>query len=282
MRKPSIYWVAIPLVTLFACGQYNREAATPEEVTLLQSEARKRIRSADVRCRVPDVFKAASTLERMVVSVEGVVVESVLHNDVTEQRTLPWSADSLKLVKRYTPVANLTLRVPVKHLDSVVSTLTSMAGFIDYRKLQDQDVTLAYERNAMKNEALAAEDHKRETTHTKMNKELEVTQHQEANTEAAIDRTIANLGMLENAAFSTISVQLFQPEVADVQVVVNPQQLTRAGFGTAAMNALRGGADVFRALALFILQVWPLWVLAAAGWVLYRKVLRRYSGLKKI
>lgn len=284
MRKLSIYWVAIPLVTLFACGQsenYNREASSADEVTSLQSDARKRIKSADLRCRVPDVFKATSTLERLVTSVEGVVVESTLQNDVLEQHTLPFSADSVKMVKRYTPVANLTLRVPSKHLDSVVTTLTSMAAFIDHRKLKDQDVTLEYERNAIKNEMMAQEGIQRETTHTKMNKELEVRQHQDKKTEAAIDRTIDNLAMLEASAFSTITVQLFQPEVADVQVVMNPELLSRAGFGTASVNALRSGVDVFRGLVLFVLQIWPLWVLAIAGWVLYKKYFRKLAGLKK-
>lgn len=281
MRRPSIYWVVIPIVTLFACQSgYNREAASAEEVTPLQSTERKRIKSADVRCRVPDVFKATAALEKMVTSVQGVVVESTLQNNVQAQHTLPWSADSLKLVKRYTPVANLTLRVPVQHLDSVVTTLTSMAAFIDHRKLQDQDVTLEYERNAMKNEAMAGTA--RETTHTKMNRELEVAQHEEHRNEAAIDRTIQNLGMLEKSAFSTITVQLFQPELSDVQVVMNPQYLSRAGFGTASVNAIRTGSDVFRGLFLFLLRIWPLWVLAIAGWVMYKKYFRKMTWVKKM
>ena len=278
MRRPSIYWVAIPLVTLFACGQsYTREAKTADEVTPLQSEARKRIQTADLRCRVPDVFNATSTLERMVRSVEGVVVESTMQNEVLEQHTLPYSADSVKQVKRYTPVANLTLRVPSQHLDSVVTTLTSLAAFIDFRQLKDQDVSLEYERNAMKNEAMAKQLEERETAHTKMNKELEVTQHQQAQTNDAIDRVINNLGILENTAFSTISVQLFQPEMADVQVVVNPQHLSRAGFGTASLSSLRTGVDVIRGLVLFLLQIWPLLLLVFGSWFLYRKYGRKLN-----
>lgn len=281
MRRPSIYWVAIPLVTLFACGQqYNREAATVQEVTPLQSEARKRIKTADLRCRVTDVFKATAALEKMVYGVEGVVTESTLENEVLAQHTLPYSADSVKQVKRYTPVASLTLRVPSAHLDSVVTTLTSMAAFIEHRRLKDQDVSLEYERNAMKNEVLAQQQETRETTHTKMNKELEVTQYQHNKTNEYVDRAINNLSILENTAFSTITVQLFQPEVADVQVIANPEHLSRAGFGTASVNALRTGVEVFRGLALFILQIWPLWIIAIIGWVLYRKYSRKWATKK--
>ncbi|WP_222597255.1 DUF4349 domain-containing protein [Chitinophaga pinensis] len=73
-----------------------------------------------------------------------------MQNESVVIKDVPYSADSLKRIELYTPVANLTLRVPTASLDSVVHTLTAMATFIDYRTLKDEDKTLTYLSNAMK------------------------------------------------------------------------------------------------------------------------------------
>lgn len=286
MRKTLILWALLPMVMLIACGRSEKreEAAyaaadSASLTTSLNSEVRKKIKTADLRCRVTDVLKTTASLERLVVSMDGVVEESTLENEVQNQCTLPLSADSIRLVKRYIPVANLTLRVPAQHLDSLVAGLTSMAAFIDYRKLQDKDVTLAYERNAMKNAALTQQANTRETNHTKMNNELEIAQHQDAKAEAAVDRTIDNLEMLDKVAFSTITVQLFQPETVDIQVAINPDKFSRPEFSIESLNALQNGVTIFRELILFLLRIWPLWVLAITGWILYKKYFRKAAGL---
>jgi len=282
MRYTPVLWVLVPIVTFMSCSSYNREATTAADVTPLQSDARKKIKTADLRCRVPDVLKATASLEHLVLSLKGVVEESNLENEIRSQHTLPLSADSIRLIKRYTPVANLTLRIPAEHLDSVVTTLTTMAGFIDYRKLKDQDVSLEFERNEMKNEITGDQLAPREIQHTQMNKELEVAEHQASRKEAAIDRRIENLAILEQVAFSTITVQLFQPEQADIQVVANPEKLSRPAMGTAITDALHTGANVFRAIFLFLLQLWPLWLLGIAIRVWYKKYYRKAGGLRKI
>jgi Domain of unknown function (DUF4349) len=281
MRKPFIYWALVPMLTFIACGKSEyKEAAsaadsTSSTVTPLQSDARKRIKSADLRCRVADVLNTTSSLEHLVMSLDGVVEESSLENEVQDQCTIPLSADSIRLVKRYIPVANLTLRIPAQYLDSLVTRLTAMVTFIDYRKLQDKDLTLEFERNAMKNDAVAQQSNARQTSHTKMNKELEIAQQQDAKAEAAVDRKITNLDILDHVAFSTISVKLFQPEMADVQVVANPQKISKIDFGVEVMNALGNGLEVFRELFLILLRIWPLWVVVIAGWLLYRKYYRK-------
>lgn len=276
MRSSSIYWVAIPMVTLFACGQarYNEakdEIAAAADTTNLLSPSRKRIKTADIHCRVQDVTAATIKLERLVTSLDGIVVESVLRNNAQEQHEYSYSADSIKRVQLYTPVSTLTLRVPVAHLDSVFNTITAMAAYIDQRSLRDDDVTLQYLSNELKNEAAVKDE--RETTHTKKDSELEVRQYNEAKKTASIEREIANMAIVENVAYSTITVQLFQPQVADVQIALNPASVTRAGFGTETATAFRTGVNVIRSIFIFFLQLWPLWIIAILLWFGYKRLL---------
>ncbi|SIN74358.1 DUF4349 domain-containing protein [Chitinophaga niabensis] len=276
MRSSSIYWVAIPMLTLFACEQarYNEakdEIAAAADTTNLLSPSRKRIKTADIHCRVQDVTAATIKLEKLVTSVDGIVVESVLRNDAQEQHEYSYSADSIKQVQLYTPVSTLTLRVPVAHLDSVFNIITAMAGYIDQRTLRDSDVTLQYLSNELKNDAAVQDE--RETTHTKKDSELEVRKYNEQKKTAFIEREIANMAIVEDVAYSTINVQLFQPQVADVQIVLNPASITRAGFGTETATAFRTGVNVTRSIFIFFFQLWPLWIIAILLWFGYKRLL---------
>jgi hypothetical protein len=288
MRSSTFYWV-IPILALCACqGQYNHNAkeaytyadtadttAFPADMANLTSPSRKRIRTADVRCRVTNVFTATSRMEQLVTSLNGIVVESSMQNVALQQHEFPYSSDSVKRVQLYTPTANLTLRVPVAQLDTVVYTLTGMAGFIDHRILKETDATLHYLANALKNQQTNNDN--RTVVPDKKVTTLDVAKYQDQKQDQVIDRKIANLDIQDNVAFATFTVQLFQPEMADIQVVVNPAQITRAGFGTEILTALRCGGELLRELIIFFLQLWPLWLILVAGWIAYKKVSTRFS-----
>ncbi|MGX5818918.1 DUF4349 domain-containing protein [Chitinophaga lutea] len=282
MRKPSYWWAVVPILTLYACqpSHYRGEAdsyqtaadstAADALFSPLDSAPRIRIKQADVRCRVNDVFAVTTAMERTVRHVGGVVTESTLRTELNATHDQPWTGDSIRRVRRSTPQASLLLRVPVQHLDSVVHTLTSMAAFVEFRQLQDKDATLAYKRNKLKNDA--AQETNRQTSHTKMNRELEVNTYREAKTNEQIDRQIENLSMLDNAAYCTVSVALYQPEIVEVQILPDPEHSPKPAFMAAAGDALSGGADVLRGLALLILKVWPMWLMLGAGWWAYKKL----------
>ncbi|WP_160715524.1 DUF4349 domain-containing protein [Chitinophaga solisilvae] len=286
MRK-AYSCLILPVMVLAACGQRHYRSAedaahSPEQqavaaadstdfssdISALNSPSRKRVRTADVRCRVQDVFRAASRLEQTVTAVQGIVVESRMKNEAVQQHELPYTSDSVRQVQLYTPTASLTLRVPVGHLDSVVHTLTSMAAFIEYRTLTDQDYTWNYLSNSLKNDKLAPVKKIKPDAGTSS---LDIAKFEEEQHEKSVDRSISNMQLLDNVAYSTFTVQLFQPEVADVQVVVNPQQFKRAPFGTEVRTALRDGAVMMRNILLGMLQVWPFWIAVAAGIAAYRR-----------
>jgi hypothetical protein len=288
MRPSPCLLVIIPALTLVACSSggnhYAEEAASSKrnpvevadsttfrnDITALNSASRKRVRTADVRCRVNNVFKATTALEHAVIGMEGVIVESTLQNDFGRSEDIPYTADSLKRINLYTPTANLTLRVPAASLDSVVSTLTSMASFIDSRILKSEDKTLDYLSNSLKNKD-ATNDSAPVTPGTKYT-QLDVVAYKDREKENVIDRKIVNMSILDDVNYATFSVQLFQPQMADVQIVVNPDRVIHADFGTELLNSLRNGTDIFKNVFLFFLQLWPFLLLGAAAWFGYKKI----------
>ncbi|SDG17296.1 DUF4349 domain-containing protein [Chitinophaga filiformis] len=239
------------------------------DITALNSPSRKRVRTADVRCRVSNVFNSLSVLEHTVIGVNGMIAESTMHNDVAMTQDVPYSADSLKRIQLYTPTANLTLRVPAASLDSVVHTLTSMATFIDYRTLKDEDKTLLYLSNSLKNDAPASAALKP----TPKGTALDVATYQDQRYDEGTDRRIANLAILDDVHYATFSVQLFQPQQADIQVIVNPDKVTRAGFGTRTLTALILGTETLSNLFVFLLSCWPFIIVLVAGWFGYRRMI---------
>lgn len=317
--RPSLYYLMIPVLGLCACSANNMSkeerayAATADstsfsgDISNINSSSRKRVKSADARCRVPSVFEATSKLERLVTSLGGVVVESSLQNESVQHYELPYSADSIKSIQLYTPTASLTLKVPVERLDSVDQSLTSIASFIEHRVIKDQDMTLKYLANAMKNEQHEVKADKEEkaaarreqaaerrdkagakgasstsvnvtTTGAESNDEqLNAVAYKDQKDDAVIDRRINNLAILDDVAYSTLTIQLYQPQVTDVQIVLNPAQISRAGFGTELLTAVKSGAEVLRNILLFFVQIWPFLIAFVLGWIGYRKLIPRRS-----
>lgn len=289
----SFLYLIVPALVLTACSsKQDKSAMTAEPTTAntadgnyvstadstnyssdlasLVSPSRKRVRAADVRCRVTNVFKAATQLEHAVSTVRGVIVESNMKNESVQQFEMPYTPDSLKRIQLYTPTANLTLKVPVEHLDTVVGILTSMAVLIDHRLLTDKDYTLDYLSTALKNKA---SQQVAKVVPDKKTSTLDAARYEEAQKEKAVDRSISNLQILDDVAYATFTVQLFQPEVSDVQAVVNPRQISRAGFGTEMWTATRQGATMLRNILIAMMQVWPFWIAVVLGWLAYRKFL---------
>lgn len=318
--RPSLYYLIIPVLGLCACSAHNMSpedkayAATADstsfsgDISKINSSSRKRVKSADARCRVPSVFEATSKLERLVTGLGGVVVESSLQNESVQHYDLPYSADSIKSIQLYTPTANLTLKVPVGSLDSVDQSLTAIASFIEHRVIKDQDMTLKYLANAMRNEQhevkadkeelatvrreqaaerrdKAAAKHAPSTSvnvHTATepesnDKQLNAVAYKDQKDDAVIDRRINNLAILDDVAYSTLTIQLYQPQVTDVQIVLNPAQVSRAGFGTELLTAVKSGAEILRNILLFFVQIWPFLIAFVLGWIGYRKFILRRS-----
>ncbi len=279
-----------PLVLLAACGAQqehgNTDAPTPataEEVMAaadsvsfssdiadINSGSRKVIRTADFRCRVNDVFTATSSLETIVKSVGGIVRESKMDNTTDYTQNVYHTADSIKQVHTYSTTARISLRIPGAMLDSVINAIPQLSEFIVQRNVQQNDVTLQYLSNALKNK-VASNDGKAMDLASKSKDAIQSDEYSENKQAQKIDRSIQNLKLLDDANYATLQVEFFQPERVTTQVVVNPEYYTKPSFSTQFIIALNNGWLMVRQLFIGLLYIWPLLIAAAVGWVLFKK-----------
>ncbi|HEY0274438.1 MAG TPA: DUF4349 domain-containing protein [Chitinophaga sp.] len=240
----------------------------------LNSPERKMVRTANIRARVNDLQDVTSRLETLVTGLHGIVAESNLQNEVVREDEYAYRPDSLRKVQVYVPTAHLLLRVPVQYMDSVVHCIGQMAAFTSTRVLKQEDVTLQWLSNQMKISA-AEKSLSQPVTGDAKRHTVNVMSYTDNKQEQTINRKVNNMEMNDLAAYATIGVELFQGQLADVQVVVNPETATRARLSTAIGIALRRGAVSLREVLLLLLSCWPFLLIGMGGWLVFR---RRRAG----
>lgn len=252
------------------------------DISDINSSSRKIIRTADFRCQVKDVLTASTSLENTVKSVGGIIEESRMNNEKSYTQSSYYTADSLKQVQTYTTTAYLTLRVPVAALDSIVKVIPGLTTFIEHRSLAQEDVTLQYLSNSLKNEP-TGRTQKALDAAKKSEDIIAADNYLTRKHESTVDRQINNLQLLDQANYATLKVEFFQPERVNTQIVINPDYYAKPSFGTQFVVAINNGWQMIRQLFIALLYVWPLLILATISWILYRKYrkdrrLFRYKG----
>lgn len=285
MRYNKLVWLLLPAALMASCANnaesYVKSAdsvVVSNDLSDINSPSRKIIHTADIRCRVSDVYKSVDTLERMVNELGGMIAESHMENSTTSVRSVRFSADSLKQVTGYTTTAHLTLRIPNFFLDTVIRKVPALATFIDTRTMQRQDVTLKYLANAMKNQAAgiappAIADKK--NGGVKENKA--VSSPAALGNDTVINRRIENLQILDDVNYATLKVDLYQPEKLDVQIVADTDRAASIPFGSRLLLALGDGWQMMKGLVIVLLTAWPLWLLV--GIALYVFIIMRRRKL---
>jgi hypothetical protein len=255
------------LALFVACNNAEQRAALNEmtaaadstvlgsDITDINSPSRKMVHSADISCRVDDVYDVTSKLEDLVHSLNGVVAESRMENRTEETKTLHYKPDSLKQVRMYTTTAYITLRVPQQYADSVMEVIPSMATFIEHRTLKQEDKTMQYLSNALKNEAL-----KPTIADTPLKTEQAIV-YNDQKKEQIVERKINNLQLLDDVNYATITVELFQPQKVDALTIIDPSTATALPFGKRLFISFSDGWHGCMEFLLVLIQLWPLWLI---------------------
>ncbi len=218
----------------------------------INSSSRKISKEADIKCRVTDVLATTTHIEQMVKSMGGLVAESSFENAVIDQRQYSYTTDSLKQVRTYTPTAHLTLRVPAQYLDSMMQTLPAMVSFVEQRKLQQTDLTLAYLGNALK-------------------KQVTDTVTQTAQQLTAVDRRMENLHILDRVNYATLTVALVQPPQVYAEIIADTDAAIRAPFYKRIGQSFLKGVIVLEEMVVALLTIWPVWLIVLGIVIWYRR-----------
>ncbi len=259
-------------------------AAEADKAVSLTDPSRKIIKTADLRCRVGDVYAAATRLERLAATTGGQISQSSMENVTDDTRRLPYKVDSLKQVESFTTTAHLTLRIPVMQLDTVLSDIAASASFINSRNLHLDDVTLRYLSNKLKNDAMAQNDAAgRVSALARHSGEAVISgDYTDERNETLIDRRIENMQLTDQVTYATLTVDLYQPQRIAQTIVPDIEYLMKPTMGQQAGLALSNGWQALRATLIGLLQVWPLLLMVSLGLLWYRRSRGRYPAREAV
>ncbi len=249
------------------------ESHSGENGPALNDPSRKIIKTADLRCRVGSVLLATTRMERLAAFTGGQVSDSRLENVAADTRSLPYKPDSLRNVESYTPTAHLTIRIPVAKLDTVLGDIAAGAAFINSRNLHLDDVTLRYLSNKLKNDAMAANDAgtRARALAGKSTDAIVSGAYTDDRNDTRIDRRIENLQLADQVTYATLTLDFYESQRMSSVIVPDIDALMKPSVGQRARIALSNGWQLLQALAIGLLQIWPLLIIGCGALLLYRR-----------
>jgi hypothetical protein len=275
MRKYLII-AALPLLFMASCaGTAEEYVATADstsfanDITDINSPSRKIAKHVDVRCRVKDILNTVSAIEQRARSLGGMVAVSELQNQSAGRELLHYKADSLKEVNIYNATAHLQLRVPACLLDTMLATLPTMVDFIEYRNIRQDDRTLAYLRNAMKNQLYTAKAPVTKQPGATTAGKAAVLKPDSVKAEQVVDRRIENLQLLDDVNYTTINMELSQKNQIYTSIIPDVSYAASEPFATQLSYGLNKGLDLLKGIVVVLVTIWPLLLIASVIWIMY-------------
>lgn len=239
------------------------------------------IRTGDVRCRVQEVDDATYRVEDVVKGLGGYVSDTKLASTPTWQQQTQVSDDSIRQVQRFVVSNTLTIRVPARHLDSLLRALVPLVQYMDYRNINVNDITLDQLAQQLEQKRLATynamlKDKIIDET-TKPDKIMNAAEAMLARQAQADAAFLESLRLNDRVAYATLTLQLYQPETAITTMIFHekPMEPYEAGIGERLGNALYSGWKGFSYLLAGIVLLWPLWLVGGAVYLVVRWQLKK-------
>ncbi len=279
------------MILIASCSSSNRENGQTEKAELsreinslsssaaeesLKDSARKFIRTSDIKFRVKDVAQATYQIEDITRNFNGFVTYTHLETTTEEKKVTRMSLDSSLETIRYTVVNNMTIRVPNIKLDSTLKAIAGLVDFLEYRTIKADDVALQIKSN-LKTQQRAIGNSKRIRTaiDNKSQKLNDVTPAESMATDRqkdADEAEIANLALLDQINYSTVSLALYQRTETKQSVIANDEsEKYRPGMGLRLWDSVKSGWNFAEDAVVVFTRLWIFILLAIGGWLIYRK-----------
>ncbi|MBN8673629.1 MAG: DUF4349 domain-containing protein [Chitinophagales bacterium] len=211
---------------------------------------KKIIKTASINLEIKEYTKYNTSLREKVKSFGGYIAQE-------EQSQSDYKIEN-----------TVTVKVPVDQFDNAVTLLTSNVEKLNEKKISSQDVTAEFVDTKSRLEAKrqVRERHigllkQAKNMEEILNVQSEINSIQE-DMEAAAGR-IQYLG--HSASYSTINLTYFEVLNSSAKTDDNPS------FGTKFINAFKTGGSGVMDLLVGLVTIWPLFLLAFIGLVIYRR-----------
>lgn len=242
---------------------------------------RKFVRTADIKFKVKNVYKSTGVIEDATTKFGGFVTYTNLQSTINDEDITKISPDSTLVTTKYTVDNNITIRVPNTQLDTVIKTIARQIGFLNYRVIKADDVTLqmlsnklAQKRsNSTENRMAKAIDNKGTKLHQIMDAEDKLDAKKEAND----TKTIENLSLNDQVNLSTVTLQIYQDQTIKQEMVANEKSINayRPNIGLQIWDSIKTGWFMLENIISFVVVLWPFALIGFLGFLGYKKWLKK-------
>ncbi len=290
MNKIVKYSIALLMVTTFfiCCkkSESHEEASTnavsydsisSSAAVEKEGSTRKFIRTADLKFKVKNVTKSTYAIENITNKFDGFVIYTNLQSNIIDKFESKISKDSILETLRYNVENSITIRVPNKRLDTVIKCIAKQIDFLDYRVIKADDVSLKILSNQLsQNRSTNSEKRIEKAIDTKGKKINDIISAENTladKKEQKDNDKLENLSIQDQINFSTLTIQLYQRETVQQQLVANTKDSNyyKPNIGIRILDSLQSGWYVLLDVIVFLVEIWWLLLISIGGIFLYKK-----------
>jgi hypothetical protein len=276
------------IALLYSCKQSEAPEGSSADLTIpstdiisssaaveKKEEARKFIRTADLKFKVKNVAKSTYAIENATTKFGGFVTYTNLQSTINSKIETKISQDSVLETLKYTVENNITIRVPNTKLDTVIKTIAKQIDYLDYRVIKADDVSLQMLSNELAQKRNTNNEKRIEKAIDLKGKKLNDVITAESNLatkkEQNDNHKLENLSLQDQVNFSTITLLLYQSESIKQETIANRKDkyAYQTNFGLQILDALKSGWFVLQDIIVFLFQLWWFILLIGIGFFVY-------------
>jgi hypothetical protein len=246
-----------------------------------KNSARKFVRTADIKFKVKNVAKSTTIIEDATSKFDGFVTYTNLQSTINEEDKTKISPDSSLVSTKFTVENNLTIRVPNTQLDTVIKTIASQIGFLNYRLIKADDVTLQMVSNKMAQKRSSSTEKRManaiDSKGKKLNQVIDAEEKLETKKEANDTKTLENLSLQDQVNFSTLTLLIYQDQTIKQEMVANEKSTNayRPNIGLQIWDSIKTGWFILENILSFIAVLWPFALIGLVLFWVYRKYMKK-------
>ncbi|MGV1012320.1 MAG: DUF4349 domain-containing protein [Flavobacterium sp.] len=239
---------------------------------------RKFVRTADIKFKVKNVAKSTGAIEDATNKFGGFVTYTNLQSNIIDEDQTKISPDSSLVTTKYTVENNLTIRVPNRKLDTVIKTIAHQIGFLNYRVIKADDVTLQMLSNQMAQSRSTSSENRIanaiDAKGKKLNSIMAAEENLDAKKEAKDSKKLENISLNDQVNFSTLTLQIYQDTSVKQEMVANEKSINtyRPHLGLQLWDSLKTGWFMLENILSFLVVLWPFALIGFLGFIGYKKI----------
>jgi hypothetical protein len=177
------------------------------------------------------------------------------------------------LIQRHT----ITIKIPKAKMDTLMELIAKEAVVIQLKEITTENAGLDYLSNELKSrnglQLQKSYSKQRDRTSPKLEEITFASAYEEARLDNIVDKQINNLKLKQESEISTLEVSLVQDQFIFVSNYFTPNPDNyESPYHLLLWDALRDGFNFCSSLFLFLIRIWPLYILIFLFWKIFRKI----------